>query len=749
MIELTFEKISKYDRKAEPVSVAIPFPKGRLVDPEQLQILDGDKLLFTQKNITARWDDGSVKWLLVHFQVDLPGNASKTIHAILKGEKKASLPVHRVQVMETDDGVTINTGPLELKIQKSGFDLFHEVRLVGKRLWAPGFMSGFYVVGEDGNRYCTSNDQAEVIIEESGPIRGVVTVSGKHRNENGALLDYRVRIIAYAGKPYVKVEYQFINRERMKAVYLREIGLKLQIEPKGEPSLAIGEGYYTTRIDKSSEALEKCINAETLLWQSSEHIDECFYGDFWADFKDECSGIAVSIYQAHQNFPKALKVDRQGIVVSLYPSTEEPIEILQGVAKTHKIMLHFHSPDIDLEDISSRSLQFQLPDQPTLPESWYKESRVWPERVFPNKLCSRIELLLVDMIDNRSKGLGMLSFGDGPEAGYTEQGRGRGEIVWANNEYDPPHALFIQYARTGERRFRSIAEAAAQHWIDVDFCHFSEDPLREGGQIIHSARHATGGVTISHEWVEGLLDFYHFTGKTEALKKALAIGENIIRHLRSPLFQRLGYFQARDTGWALLALLALYNETYDKRYLEVSKQIVESFIAWKEKFGTFLAPYTSHTQVRVPFMITIALNSLMRYYWLTKDERIKNTIIDVTNDLISHAIMRGGILYYKELPSLQERSATPHFLETLSYAYELTGDQKYLKIGLHQLEYMLDRGLGRGGISGRKEIKGYSLLKGYGLPGPGFAFASSLIPILTIYSVASEIGLMDYLDYKY
>ena len=750
-LELYFEKLSKYDRIAEPVTAAFPFRKGQITNPDNLKILDGDHEIFVQKHVTARWDDGSIKWLLTHFQVDLPGNASKRIKAFIgEEESKAEPPKPGVQIRETDGEVRINTGPLELRIRKDGFNLFDEVILEGKRLWTPGFMSGFYITEEGGECYTTAGDKADVKIEEEGPVRGVVTLSGKHRSASGALLDYRVRIIAYAGKPYVEVEYQFINRERRPRIFLREIGLKVNVKPEGEPRLAIGEGYCRTNIERSSESLEKCINAETILWQSCEHIEECFYGDFWADLTDDRAGVAVSIYQAHQNFPKALKVDREGITVLLYPPTEKPIEIIQGVAKTHKLMFHFHKSNLDLEEISFRSLQFQLPDQPTLPEWWYAESNVWPDRVFPKRLCNRLELFLVDMIDYRAKGLGMLSFGDGPEVSYTEQGRGRGEVVWANNEYDPPHALFIQYARTGERRFRSIAEAAAQHWIDVDLCHYSEDPLRDGGQVIHSARHVTGGVTISHEWVEGLLDYYHFTGKKEALEAALSIGENIIRHLQRPAFKRIGYYQARETGWALRALLALYLETYDRRYLDVSRDIVENFLKWKEKFGTFLAPYTSHTQVRVPFMITIALSSLMRYYWITGDERVKKLIVDVTDDLLKHSIMRGGIVYYKELPSLQRRSPTPHLLEVLAYAYELTGDKKYLKVALHHLEYMLDRGLRRAGaLAGRKEVRGYSIVKGYGLPGPGFAFASSFIPLLTIYYYASENGLLDYLDYKY
>ena len=71
MNTLTFEKISRFDRKSEPVTVSIPFASGALQDPADLVIRDGDVALPTQFHVLARWLDGSVKWLLVHLQPDL------------------------------------------------------------------------------------------------------------------------------------------------------------------------------------------------------------------------------------------------------------------------------------------------------------------------------------------------------------------------------------------------------------------------------------------------------------------------------------------------------------------------------------------------------------------------------------------------------------------------------------------------------------------------------------------------------
>ena len=79
MIELSFEKLSRFERGAEPCTVAIPFRQGELADPPTVVVHDGDRPLPTQARVTATWPDGSAKWVLVHFLADLPGNAGKRL----------------------------------------------------------------------------------------------------------------------------------------------------------------------------------------------------------------------------------------------------------------------------------------------------------------------------------------------------------------------------------------------------------------------------------------------------------------------------------------------------------------------------------------------------------------------------------------------------------------------------------------------------------------------------------------------
>ena len=736
MSTIHFDKLSMFAREQEPISLGIPFAQGQLKDASDFGVQDGDLAVPVQTDVTGHWDDGSVKWMMAHFEVDLPGNCAHDLSFVCDGSVANPVPNQVVRVTEKSEGVEIDTGVLKVVCAREGFDLFRQVVIHGKEVFGPGAFSGFGIVDEAGNRFGTATiDQVEVI--EGGPVRGLVELSGKHTGESGALFDFRIVIEAWAGKPFLRVDYQFINREDEKSVDISAIDLTFSGNGS-DVRMALGEGHYRTGV-KEGEG-ERVLNAEEIIFQAVEHVMEVFYGDFWADWCDGEKGVCITPFQAHQNFPKGLRVHKGGIDVGILPAGEGPIKMLQGVAKTHRMQFYFHDNSMSLDDVVIQSLQFQYPDVGMLSETWYRDSGVW-ENLFPEQKCQVVEQGIINMADGRNQGLGMMHWGDGPDHGYTQQGRGKGELVWTNNEYDFPHAMFLLFAKTGERRFRDIGLVSAQHWVDVDFCHHSDDPMKMGGQPIHTAGHVTGGVTPSHEWTEGLLDYYHLTGKREAYEKAVSIADNMLYQLASPKFSKLGGFAARETGWAMRGLIAVYNETKEEKYLTACTKIAEQFLAWKNDLGAFLAPYTSHTQVRVPFMISIAVNALHRYYTATKDDRIPGLIAEEMGDLLDHCVMSDGRFFYKELPSLHRRAGSSREMEALCHAYELSGEKRFLEQAFRMMEDMVDRGIGgsRGGKRIVKDLVGDTVL--FDGAGPK-TFASFYVPFMSAYKTLSDAGVM-------
>lgn len=740
MIELIFEKLSRYSRIAEPCSVAIPFAQGVLRDPADGVVLDGEKPVPLQTRVTATWPDGSIKWLLVHFLADLPGNQKK--HFCFDIHKSSdAVPDNPVSIIDSDGRPTLRTGALTLTLCNPGEKgIFYSAKGDAFSFKKDEF-KGPLIYSSEGEPWCAEVGEKGWEIMEKGPVRAVLETKGKHRHPSGRMwMDYVLRLYAFAGKPWIQIEYQILNKE--KGAEQKIQGIELNFAPGQGNSLpvqtALATSNYLSDIRKGTgeNRLHFRIDADYLLYDANEHIPETMYGTFWADWNHrERGGVCATLYQAYQNFPKALEVGGTQLQIGILPKEGDGIPFIQGVAKTHRLFLQFHGPEATPEELNIRSLQFQMPDRPVIKPEVYRDAGVF-ENLFLEYKIHKVERKLFNMADSRAKAYGMLHWGDALDMGYTLQGRGNGELVWTNNEYDFPHAAMLMYARTAERRMLDYMLVAAQHWMDVDICHYSEDELRLHGQIEHSAKHATGRVSPCHEWVEGLLDFYHQTGEPSAYEAAIGIGENVVKLLKQPRYQGEGGINARETGWALRSLVALYKETHDDRWLEPAETIVGHFEKWKEEYGGWLAPYTDHTTIRVPFMIAVAVNSLMRYYRVRPQERIKNMVVEAVRDVVENSRLENGLFYYKELPSLRRLGNNTLILEALAYAYEFTGEPEFLNAGLPTFHQAISSGSGGGG---NKKKEGDAVVTGG--PGPK-GFAQAFHAIAYYYRTVVEAGLI-------
>ncbi len=784
-IKIRIDKLYKNLLKGEYCQVAVPFARGELQgDPAGcLELVDEKGAQQpVQFLVTAKWPDGSVKYLLVRFQTDCPANAGKEL--ILKEGKAREESI--LQVRQEGQKLSVENGNLSFVLQP-GEGIFSALKAYGRE-----YASGQLV----GPRLRADGLEKDLQIEkwnivEQGPVLAIL--EGEGRYEIGTSHRCHVRLSVTAGHPWVDVAVRLFNDSMENLVpeswtyYVRReegaalTGLHIGAGDSGRmDSTGCGDGdqtvlgedvYRTTGILDLAEIESKCrekypegvrtttgvsnyktrftiaangtpvqsqVHGPDLVAEANEHFAEVLYGTFMADFNDAKGGICATVYQAQQNFPKAIGADENGLSIALIPQGEEKVVFSPGMAREQRFLLHFHQEDTTLEALDDRSLVYQMPVEPRISPLVFREAGVLPDVVTdPEKTDDDVELSLIARADAHGRAYGMMNWGDFPDSNYTSQGRGGGKQVWTNNEYDYPHAQFLMYARSGVRRFLDYGYTAARHWMDVDVCHYSKDPLLLGGQWEHTRGHCVDGCMVcSHEWVEGLLDYWHFSGDNRALETALGIADNVLRLLDTPMYQKPGEASARETGWALRTLIAIYVETGDRKWLGKCDLIIEQFKQWNERYGVWLAPYTDNTVIRVGFMISVAVGSLMRYYRVFPSESLKEMMLSAIDDLIENFMNPYGIFYYKELPSLQRNGGNTLLLESMYIGYELTGDRKYLQYGIKTFARAVREEPGNGG--GKRVVEDAVLVGS----GPTKSFAQSFLPMAQFYNALTETGLI-------
>jgi len=746
VIKLRFPRLSCFDRSLEPATVAVPFPQGALVDIGRCRIADAAGKTFPgQFRVTTRWPDGSVKWLLVHLQADLPANKGADYFL----DTNAADPAFASSMCVSAS--CVDTGALKIALSNTPDALFDSIT-TPQGTFTREEISPFTITDGKGNAYTAGAGEKGWEVIESGPVRAMLRTRGRHTGASGTWFDYIVTLYAYAGKSWIDLDYRVINTESGKPLELANAApgltvssiasMNLRLTPKacGETACFVAHSNYVTTYQEGET--EKLIDDQYLLFTANEQNPEVLYGTLYADWQDEKRAVCATIYQAQQNFPKRVAVSKDALTVDLIPESTGAVEFIEGMSKTHRMQLYFHAPNAARrEDINFRSLQYQLPDKPTLEPAVYEATGIY-EDIFTAKRNGHMEFYLEQLFADRSKAYGILHWGDNPDSGYTLQGRGMGDIVWINGEYDAGHSFYLYYITHYRRAAFAAMKVATEHLIDVDICHHSADPGRMGGQVVHSARHVTRGCTPSHEWVESLLDYYHETGDPDVLEMALAMGRNIQYLLENKIFKFVhgGFGSARESGWALFAMSALYKETFDEYWLKHCETIVSLFVKWEQQMGAFISPYTDHSMIRVPFMISVAINALKSLYNARPSEEIRGLILRAVQDLVENCIDEfTGLFYYKQLPSLDVNVLSVQVFGPLTYAYQFTGDKKYLEYALPTFREMMQK-VPKGG--GGKSASYHCVISGTA-SSSNKAFSSGAPHLMVYYKALMDTGLLE------
>jgi len=765
-VVLTVEEPAGVRRTGWPVTSGVPFAAGALREANAVSLRDGEgKAVPLQTDVLARWPDGSVRWLLVDFQADLAARQQKTF-ALRAGPAPAETMATPglLRVTSSAGVTTIETGPLRLELNRAAFDPLGAVWLdrdgdgkfaAAERVTRAG---GFFVRDANGRRFEAAGAPAEIVIEESGPLRACVRVTGRHAAEEGAMFSYVLRLHAFRGQPFVRCAYTFINDHQAAVMTsIKELGFDVRLATEADASGVIDgrerRGGRVFQIDESHYEIDgQAAGARARGWAAAAGGG---------------AGFAVGVREFWQQWPKSIALSAGGVTVGLCPelpggrydgqSLEEENKLYFalrrgvhtfkiGLGKTHEVWVDFFQGAARPEALADF---FQAAEEPllaTCAPAYVDATRVAGELppADPKKFFGYdawFDRALAAHLKRRDQGreYGMLNYGDW---------FGERVVNWGNLEYDLQHGMLMQYLRTGDRRYFRRGAEAARHHIDVDVVHAVNPlvknpwglPPRVGEIWLHSLNH-TGGYyanaplpvertyqmghssNYGHVWITGDLDYYYLTGDRRAREVALQSADMMASTMTAKVSTHI-----RNLGWPTILVLSAYEATGDPKYLEAATKNWQALKASLDPergwVVTLASDHCTHPagstrqeretkfkdqrcQGNVPFMEGLTLCALARYHHQASDPEVLKAITVGIDQMIRECWQEDLKTFRYTACPLSNKTSYGLFLlsvEAMAYEARLTGNREHQRILQEGVRAALERSGADGGGKGLAQM---------------------------------------------
>lgn len=585
-IPIVFDDIRGLRRVGEPVTVGVPFPRGAVSDPTRLTLVDArEKPAPLQTSVLARWPDGSVKWGLLDFQVDVePDHPGR--YRVLIGERRPdAADVPPILVETVRDGVVVRTEAAQFVID--GPTLGIGVRDSARPGAVTDVATGAWSLTDGAGRSYTPRVD-RTVVETSGPLRTTLRLEGAFVAASRPLCRFFGWMSFFANSAVTRLALTVRNPRRARhrgnfwdlgdpgSIQIRDLSLRLTLSERGdrvaawsvEPGLALAvaenqdlELYQDSsggpnwnslnhvnrdhRVTTSFPGYRLRVGSDVRHGQRAEPLVGLFSARH---------GIGAAVQSFWQNFPKAVAVDGHSLVLRLFPPQSADAHELQGgEQKTHVIHLAPLAAASELETLSwvrTPLVAHATPD-------WYAASEaipyLTPQGDDPNEGYLRLVSAAIDGSDSFeakreiSDEYGWRHFGDIYADHEAVHYRGRPPVIsHYNNQYDAIHGAFVQFLRTGDARWFRMMDELARHVVDIDVYHTTEDRAAfNHGLFWHTNHYATaatathrsysrrvsphgGGPANEHCYTTGLLHHYYLTGSAPSRDTVVEMADRII-----------------------------------------------------------------------------------------------------------------------------------------------------------------------------------------------------------------------------
>jgi hypothetical protein len=724
-------------RVKEPVTVGLPFPQGTVWASNGITLWDRKgRECPIQVRPVARWVDDSIKWALLDFRADVDASTQAIYHLRSSSDLPSSLQPQTFDVTETTEHLIVDTGGMVFYLNRRLCKPFDRVVFGGVDLIA-GHGSSLVLTDDTGELYSPHIDNCA--IETKGPLRVTIRLDGCMRSACGKnLARFVVRLSFYGSSGFVQMQITLHNPKAARhpgglwdlgdegSIYFKDLSLDLPLRSQTAPQVRWTTNYLSPLPNTQRpipttlshlEIYQDSSGGEN--WQSKNHVNrlgqvkQSFRGyrvrseDCVAEeglratptvaIHGENGGVTGAIDKFWQNFPKALEADGNTLALRLFPRQfNDFFELQGGEQKTHSIYLEFYGPHGEYPDLSwvhERLIPRAVPD-------WYAESKACS---YLSPLSQDRDIECRELIDSAISGprsffdrreiideYGWRHFGDLYADHEAVNHVGSTPLIaHYNNQYDVIYGAFIQYLRSGDRRWFDLASDLAKHVIDIDIYHTREDrPVYNGGLFWHTdhyldagtATHRAyskaalatrdastygGGPSNEQNYTSGLLYYYYLTGDETARAAVLSLADWVIA-MDDGSKRPFGFIDRRPTGMSsstasrdyhgpgrgagnsINALLDAYVLRREDRYRHKAEELIRrcihpkdnieqrnlddpehrwSYLVFLQVLGKYLDVKKDETEI--DYMYAYAEASLLHYAkWMLEHEVPYATVLD-------------------------------------------------------------------------------------------------------------------------
>jgi hypothetical protein len=403
----------------------------------------------------------------------------------------------------------------------------------------------------------------------------------------------------------------------------------------------------------------------------------------WVAVKDKESAWVLIMPEAVERMPKGWRIEGGKAAVDLHPADSPMLEWRQGMTLYQRLVLVRLGAEANNARIESEAQAWLRPAILTVDAKRYRDAGWRIPFVYEPAKYPRTEFKYRDSF-NFGWNYGTFDYGDqiaGTKGGGAIAPGSKG--VSRNLEYDFPAVAAKDFARTGVYHMYRMCQDSARHMMYTDFVAKSTDQWKQGGIVHHSYDHTSGSAYPSHMWAEGMVLYYQLSGDAYARSVFERVGDFYNKYIN----ERFSTVQstAREVGWLLIAMSAVYDVTRDEKYLDGIKKVVDYNLdrGRKQFFPTDAC-----------FTIGVAIIGLDRSREFHRNKESKKFILDLLDWMIEERSDGTGLFEYWRDP---EKGAIPyiqtHFPEALNIGYLISGDEKYLKCAWRNYMMHLDGAL--------------------------------------------------------